>query len=70
MKLFLQIICKIFGRWGLCPQTCVSTTALTPKPPMASGGWGLRLQTPKTAPPLQILGYAPANVVSVPVTIL
>ena len=30
-----------------------------PKPP-ASGGWRLRPQTPTTAPPLRISGYAPA----------
>ena len=32
-----------------------------PRPPLASGGWGLRPQTPQTAPPpLRISGYAPA----------
>ena len=31
-----------------------------PTPPLASGGWGLRPQTPQTAPPLRISGYAPA----------
>ena len=29
------------------------------RPPMASGGWGLRPQTPKTAPPFRMSGYAP-----------
>ena len=29
------------------------------RPPLASGGWGLR--PPNTAPPLRIPGYAPAN---------
>ena len=30
-----------------------------PRPPLASGGWGLRPQIPQTAPPLRISGYAP-----------
>ena len=30
-----------------------------PKPPLASGGWGLRPQSPILAPPLRISGYAP-----------
>ena len=30
-----------------------------PRPPLASGGWGLRPQTPQTVPPLRIFGYAP-----------
>ena len=30
-----------------------------PRPPLASGGWGLRPQTSKTAPPLRIPGNAP-----------
>ena len=25
---------------------------ITPRPPLASGGWGLRPQTPQTAPPI------------------
>ena len=32
-----------------------------PPEPRASGGWGLRPQTPKTAPPLRISGYAPGR---------
>ena len=74
MKLFLQKKCKIFERWGLRPQTpCLrrlgalppnpkppAAGGFAPRPPLASGGWGLRPQTPKTAPPLQISGYAPA----------
>ena len=31
-----------------------------PPDPRASGGWGLRPQTPQTAPSLRISGYAPA----------
>ena len=74
-----------FRALGLRPQTPVSSAAggfaPTPqppaaggfalRPPLASGGWGLRPQTPKTAPPLRISGYAPdfecflANVVTV-----
>ena len=30
-----------------------------PTPPLASGGWGPRPQTPKIAPLLRISGYAP-----------
>ena len=32
-----------------------------PPDPRASGGWGLRLHTHQTAPPLQISGYAPVR---------
>ena len=32
-----------------------------PTDPRASGGWGLCPQVPKTAPPLQISGYAPEH---------
>ena len=32
-----------------------------PPDPRASGGWGLCPQTPKTAPPLRISGYAPGH---------
>ena len=66
MKLFLQKKCKIFERWGLRPHTPVPPAAggfapkpqppaaggFAPRPPLASGGWGLRPQTPKTAPPI------------------
>ena len=31
------------------------------RPPIASGGWGLRSQAPKTAPHLRNFGYAPAT---------
>ena len=75
MKLFLQKKCKIFERWGLRPHTPVPPAAggfapnpqppaaggFAPRPPLASGGWGLRPQTPKTAPPLRISGYAPGS---------
>ena len=41
---------------GAPPQTLVPPAAaaggLAPKPPLASGGWGLSPQTPKTAPPI------------------
>ena len=33
-----------------------------PRDPRASGGWGLCPQTPKTAPPLRISGYAPGSI--------
>ena len=76
MKLFLQKKCKIFERWGLRPQAPVPPAAggFAPQP-TASGGWGLRLQTPigirrlgapppepQNSPPLRISGYAPALV--------
>ena len=32
-----------------------------PPTPRGSDSWGLRPQTPKTAPPLQIFGYAPGH---------
>ena len=48
MKLFLQKNAKFSSAGGFAPR-----------PPLASGGWGLRPQTPKTAPPLRISGYAP-----------
>ena len=32
---------------------------LRPQTPLVSGGWGLRPQTPQTTPPLRISGYAP-----------
>ena len=35
------------GGWGFAPK------------PATSGGWGRSPQTPKTAPPLRISGYAP-----------
>ena len=37
-----------------------AAVGFAPRPPLASGGWGLRPQTPQSAPPLQISGYAPA----------
>ena len=65
--------CKIFERWGLSPQTPLPPAAgdgaqspqppaacgFVPRPPLASGGWGFRSQTPKTALPFRIFGYAP-----------
>ena len=62
------------GSWGLHPQTPIGHRRLgallpnpqplasggfTPRPPLASSGWGLWPQTPKTAPPLRIPGYVP-----------
>ena len=42
---------------GLRPQTPVPLAAggFAPRPPMASGGWGLRSQTPKAAPHYEFL---------------
>ena len=39
--IFCKKKCKIFERLGLCPQT-----------PRASGGWGIRPETPKHSPPI------------------
>ena len=50
MKLFLQKKMQNFQALGAPPPD-----------PRASGGWGLCPQTPKTAPPLRISGYAPAH---------
>ena len=69
MKLFLQKKCKIFERWGLRPQSPVPPAAggfapeppasgagsFASRPPLASGGWGLRPQNPKTAPHCEFL---------------
>ena len=75
MKLFLRKKnAKFFSAGGSAPTPpCLrrlvalppnsqppAAGGLAPKPPLASGGWGLRPHTPKTAPPLQISGYAPA----------
>ena len=54
MKLFLQKKCKIFERWGLHPQP-PAAGGFAPRPPLASGGWGLRPQNPKTAPHCEFL---------------
>ena len=42
-------------------QNFSSAGGFASRPPLASGGWGLRPQTPQTAPPppLRISGYAP-----------
>ena len=37
-----------------------------PPDPRASGGWGLCPQTPNTAPPLRISGYAPEHLPAIP----
>ena len=69
MKLFLQKKCKIFERWGLRPQAPVPPAAggfapeppasgagsFASRPPLASGGWGLRPQNLKTAPHCEFL---------------
>ena len=34
----------------------------TPSPPLAFGSWRLRPQTQKLAPPLRISGYAPGSI--------
>ena len=50
LKLFLQKNAKTLSAGGF-----------PPRPPLASGDWGLRPQAANTQPPpLQIPGYAPA----------
>ena len=38
-----------------------SAGGLAPRPPVASGGWGLRPQTPKTAPAIANFGLCAAH---------
>ena len=47
----------MFERWGLRPQTPVPPAAggFAPRPPMASGSWGLRSQIPTIAPYCEFL---------------
>ena len=73
MKLFLQKNAKFLSAGGSAPRPpCLRRLGALPpnpqppaaggfasRPPLASGGWGLRPQTPQTAPPLRISGYAP-----------
>ena len=64
IALKLNYICKkmqIFERCGCgAPKLPASGSwGLVPGPQLASGGWGRSPQTPKTAPPLRISGYAP-----------
>ena len=75
MKLFLRKNAKLSSAGGSAPRPpCIwRLEALPPNPqppaaggfaprlPLASGGWGLSPQTPKTAPPLRISGYAPGR---------
>ena len=75
MKIFLQENSKFLSAGGSAPRpSCLRLLgALPPNPqpqaaggfaprlPLASGGWGLRPQTPQTAPPLRISGYAPGH---------
>ena len=72
MKLFLQKNAKFSSAGGSAPRPpCLrrlGALPLNPQPPAAGGfppgpHWppaaGLRPQTPQTAPPLRISGYAP-----------
>ena len=73
MKLFLQKNAKFSSAGGSAPRPpCLrrlgalppnpqppAAGGFAPRPPLASGGWGLRSQTPQIAPPLRISGYAP-----------
>ena len=60
MALKLSYYCKKMQNFRAHLQTPVPPAAggFAPRLP-ASGSWGLRLQTPKLAPPLRISGYAP-----------
>ena len=74
MKLFLQKNAKFSSTGGSAPRPpCIrrlgalppnpqspAARGFAPSPPLSSGSWGLRPQNPKTAPPLQLSGYAPA----------
>ena len=65
MKLFLQKNAKFLSAGGSAPRPpCLrrlgasppnpqpsAAGGFAPRPPLASGGWGLRPQTPQTAPP-------------------
>ena len=61
----MKLFCKKTQNFRALGQTPVPPAAggFAPKPPasppLAAGGWGLLPQTPKTAPPLRISGYAP-----------
>ena len=66
MKLFLQKNAKFSSAGGSAPRPpCLrrlgalppnpqppEAGGFAPRPPLASGGWGLRPQTPQTAPPI------------------
>ena len=66
MKLFLQKNAKFSSAGGSAPRPpCLrrlgalppnpqppAAGGFAPRPPLASGGWGLRPQTPQTAPPI------------------
>ena len=71
MKLFLQKHAK-FSSAGGFPLNPQAPTAggFAPRPPLASGGWGLRPQTPQTAPPhCEFLATRLAKVASVPLSL-
>ena len=59
--------CKIFERWGLRPQILMpqslakaleppDATGFAHRPPLASGGWGSALRSPKQPRPLRVSG--------------
>ena len=76
MKLFLQKNAKFSSAGGSAPRSpCLrrlgslppnphwptAAGGFAPRTPLASGGWGIRPQTPKIAPTLRIPGYAPVS---------
>ena len=50
-----------FRSLGSPPPDPRASRGFAPRPPLASGGWELRSETPKLSPPLRISGYAPAQ---------
>ena len=65
IALKLSYFCKEMQKFqalGALPPDPVPPAAggFAPRPPLASGGWGLHPQTLKTAPLFRISGYVPA----------
>ena len=61
IKLFLQKNAKISNAWVTALEPpCLLRQGALPPDPLALAAGGLCPQTPKTAPPLRISGYAPA----------
>ena len=58
IALILGYFCKKNAKFRVL-GTPPAAGGFAPRPPLASGRWGLRLQTPKTALPSRISGYAP-----------
>ena len=67
IKLFLKKNAKFSSAGGSAPQTPVPPAAggFASRPPIASGCWGLRPKTPKSAPQLRISSYVPTTLCTV-----